>query len=194
MQKEEGRINNYKIKQVSSSPFSPSSSYQNNAALHDAANVSSDHIINLDQELTGEEWNRALQFFDHRRLITFGLLHGWIRRVHCFPLACDIMIENHLDEANFQSNNVDAHIVSTQEISCDFEDTQNSFEKVQRDQFQDKSTIDFKLADKVATAMDGTKCDDELCCIFSMSLDSLIDLVRSTGTKEVTTIYACSVK
>ena len=41
----------------------------------------------LEPILTPDEWREALNFFDHRRFITFGVIRGWIRRVHCFPLA-----------------------------------------------------------------------------------------------------------
>lgn len=31
------------------------------------------------------QWKRMFRRIDHRRLITFGLVHGWIRRIHCYP-------------------------------------------------------------------------------------------------------------
>jgi len=36
------------------------------------------------------EWKNVFDHFDHRRLITFGIIRGVIRRVHQYPLAYEI--------------------------------------------------------------------------------------------------------
>ena len=37
-----------------------------------------------------EAWIEAFEHFDHRRFVTFGVIHGLIRRVHSWPLAYDL--------------------------------------------------------------------------------------------------------
>ena len=44
-----------------------------------------------------------------------------------------------------------------------------------------KQEKNHKLAAKVATSMDGTRCDDEVCCMYQLSMTELVDLVSSIG-------------
>ncbi|KAL3817777.1 hypothetical protein ACHAXA_002421 [Cyclostephanos tholiformis] len=48
------------------------------------------------------DWKLAFDYFDHRRLITFGVVRGVVRRVHQFPLA--YAIETDIDEVASNSN------------------------------------------------------------------------------------------
>ena len=45
-----------------------------------SSNKSSDTVGSID-------WKEAFNFFDHRRFVTFGVIHGLIRRIHEFPIA-----------------------------------------------------------------------------------------------------------
>ena len=36
------------------------------------------------------DWGEVFNHFDHRRLVTFGVVHGLIRRVHIFPMAYEL--------------------------------------------------------------------------------------------------------
>lgn len=40
--------------------------------------------------LCSKDWKKAFDFFDHRRLVTFGMVHGLLKRLHCFPLAVPV--------------------------------------------------------------------------------------------------------
>lgn len=41
------------------------------------------------------EWKTAFEYFDHRRLITFGVIRGLIKRIHRYPLAYEIIGDKH---------------------------------------------------------------------------------------------------
>ena len=49
-----------------------------------------------------------------------------------------------------------------------------------------------KLAWRVAYAMDGTKCDDELCVTYQKSLPELVELVKKYTKREVVSLYSTS--
>jgi len=36
------------------------------------------------------DWKEVFEVFDHRRFVTFGVIHGLIQRVHQYPIACDL--------------------------------------------------------------------------------------------------------
>ena len=40
------------------------------------------------------DWKLAFDYFDHRRLVTFGVIGGFLRRIHQFPLAYVIKADN----------------------------------------------------------------------------------------------------
>ena len=47
-----------------------------------------------------------------------------------------------------------------------------------------------KLSSEIANAMDGTRCDDELCCMFQKNMEDLKKLVKENNKKEIISIYA----
>jgi hypothetical protein len=58
-----------------------------------------------EESTTNLDWAMALEWMDHRRLVTFGLIHGLIRRVHRFPVAHDVL---GLDEMSGDSSDNDS--------------------------------------------------------------------------------------
>ena len=46
------------------------------------------------------EWKTVFDYFDHRRLISFGIIRGLIKRVHQYPLAYEIADKNDDTEAD----------------------------------------------------------------------------------------------
>eukprot|EP00957_Ditylum_brightwellii_P121654 9277565-Ditylum_brightwellii.AAC.1 len=50
------------------------------------------------------------------------------------------------------------------------------------------------FARAVAESMDGTKCDDELSCMYQMSLPELIEVVQKIGKKSVMAISSTSIR
>jgi len=66
------------------------------------------------------DWGEAFEFFNHRRFVTFGVIHGLIRRVHEFPIAIDKNVGGDKDEIEDNMNNTDAS-----EDDEDVEDDEN---------------------------------------------------------------------
>ena len=173
--------NNSKDKSAESSPPPNKSSSSSSSPQTESHNA-------LERNLTPEEWKRALEFFDHRRFATFGVIHGWIRRVHCFPLAYDVFHNNYPKDGN-NDDTVNPDMLSSNN------ENGNGTVPPNNDNGTGAGTTanqNFKMAYEMASTMDGTKCDDELSCMFGMSLEKIIDLVKSTGTKDVAKIYSCS--
>jgi len=49
------------------------------------------------------------------------------------------------------------------------------------------------LSKKIASAMDGSRCDDELSCMFQKSINELRDLVKKYGNNEVISLYSTEI-
>jgi Nitrogen permease regulator 2 len=124
----------------------------------------------------GIDWNEAFEVLDHRRCITFGVVHGLLRRVHNFPLAIEEK-QGRINSEATQTNN--PKLVPMRERGISFRSTVS-------DNGQEGSLT---LASRIATMMDGSKCDDELVCEFERPLDELFELVEATG-KRVLSIYS----
>jgi len=109
-------------------------------------------------------WKRAFQLIDHRRLITFGLVHGLIQRVHNFPLLVDDLCEAQLHQ----------HEDLIQLPSLD---------RPRSHELEEKR----KVALRIASMMDGKHCDDELVCAFDLPLEEIYSLFEG---KRILSIYA----
>jgi len=188
----------------------------------------------LEPILTAEEWCQALAVFDHRRFITFGIIHGWIRRIHCFPFAYNIytttisrnttessdnhVYDNKLNKAEMSGYDPFLESKTSKQLSLltsslqamnapkreDLKNIRNktsdvnpliSTKEKETPMISPGSSAPFedpdrKLAYKIAEAMDGTKCDDELSCIFGMNMQQLVNIVKRAGTKDVAMIYS----
>ncbi|KAL3788158.1 hypothetical protein ACHAW5_006606 [Stephanodiscus triporus] len=66
------------------------------------------------------DWKLAFNYFDHRRLVTFGVVGGFLRRVHQFPLAYVIEADN--DEAVTSANRRKESIATNDGDSVNHED------------------------------------------------------------------------
>ncbi|KAL7473043.1 hypothetical protein ACHAXS_013456 [Conticribra weissflogii] len=209
------------------------------------------------------DWKKAFHCFDHRRLVTFGVLHGLIKRVHRFPLAYEVRpwSENSHEElspdggidhttsygdedimddmsADFLTGMLDMtespilssnnHILGTQSLQepetsslptvmdgnasvvlspslslspsiwargggahippPPLVDTEHLTNRL----FQHKQQLHAKkmLLEKIACSMDGTRCDDELSCMFQMPIEELVEKVKGTGRWDVISVYS----
>ena len=180
----------------------------------------------------GIDWNHVFDYFDHRRLVTFGLFRGLIRRVHQYPLACAIKIENEESSmsdavregkekdfdcdtdnmAGFELSAVAKEAASiagglTMEerslaTSCSASPLQSTSAAVSFNGRTDISVskaaqkeVDLRsrglLMARVAHAMDGTRCDDELSCMFDAPIEHLIEMLEDTGRWNVISVYSC---
>jgi hypothetical protein len=178
-------------------------------------------------------WKFCFESIEHRRFITFGIIHGIIRRVHCFPFAHDYNATSlaAVDEGNDDGNEAKSNgtknagvltcSVGTITTTKDVEDIMSShnknyydsdlatsipFTSLGDDQEDGITDVDcdaddcftnlneqdpmVDLANKVAESMDGTRCDDELTCMFSTSLPELVDMVDTFTDKTVSFVYS----
>jgi len=201
-------------------------------------------------------WKLAFDYFDHRRVITYGVVHGLIRRVHQYPLAYEIGTDG--DEANASCNeresvnsNVDKDDATDDFSNMDFSepymDEQEPYMDEQYHMPVEMSTIEeaaasaAKLAldersrstsysaspllqgisplpltsrddvilnqfaqkelhlrskklllERIALAMDGTRCDDELSCMFEVPIEKLVEMLQATGRWNVISLFSCT--
>ena len=168
------------------------------------------------------DWNEVFEYFDHRRLISFGIIHGLIKRVHEYPWAYDknsrendkiypdqsIVDDEYYTEAEGQTSQLRTPSISQHsERIYNKHSSARSASSIKEEGLNNSSTTHSKtefpsnqnpavlreLAPKVSESMDGTKCDDELCCLYRQPLDSLKELVTKYTNKSITSLYSsCS--
>jgi hypothetical protein len=124
------------------------------------------------------DWKEAFEVLDHRRCMTFGVVHGLLRRVHNFPLAIEAKQAGVNPEAT-QTNKPTYTSTGMRERGVAFRSTVSN----------NGLKVSFNLASRIAAMMDGSKSDDELVCEFERPLDELFELVEASG-KKVISIYA----
>lgn len=95
------------------------------------------------------DWKEVINFFDVRRLITFGIIHGLLHRIHDFPL-----------------------------VLSEDQDRQYKYDQAQIKQ--------------IVSSMDGTTCDDELCCTFQKSYREILYIAHEESGRDVMHIYSNS--
>ena len=175
------------------------------------------------------DWKRVFDYFDHRRLVTFGLFQGLIRRVHQYPLAYRIGTDN--DDANDcddrreekhgddTGNGVGLELSAVAEeaaliaagmtmdersmaTSCSASPLQSNIappsfsgkcetilnKASQKEVYLRSGNL---MLEKIALAMDGTRCDDELSCMFDLPIEKLIEMLQATGRWSVVSVYSC---
>jgi hypothetical protein len=114
------------------------------------------------------DWNDVFEWFDHRRFTSFGLVHGLLVRVHNYPY-----FPGSFPEANTRT----------------FDSNAARAEAKQKLKSEEKS---HELAHKVASLMDGVRCDDQLACMFERPFSELVDLVEQFSGKKIISVYAAA--
>ena len=112
------------------------------------------------------DWKGAFNQLDHRRVATFGVVHGLIRRVHNFPYA----VENNSNQKSLRALDSINNTPKTGSSSMSREGTHRKGDSTQCDNNE-------TLVSRVAKRMNGKICDDELVCQFDQVLEDLTDLV-----------------
>jgi nitrogen permease regulator 2-like protein len=128
------------------------------------------------------DWREAFNYFDHRRVVMFGVVHGLIRRVHSFPFAVGNFPDSHQKSLRAMHHDDTTPRAGT---SCLNRTTSHR----KSDATQDANDKEM-LAAKVASRMNGKVCDDELVCEFELALEELTDLVKSHRIKHVLPLYS----
>ena len=152
---------------------------------------------------TSIDWAAAFHRFDHRRFASFGVVHGLLVRVHNYPYFPGVFPE--IDAPFCDASSVKTPVARN---NAHEEDTSNGSDspaitpdqKSQRrsslgmrnseNGFENGTKASFLLARKVASLMDGTRCDDELVCQFEKPFKDLVELVEKYGKQKVVSVYA----
>ena len=200
------------------------------------------------------DWSEVFDHFDHRRLVTFGVVHGLMRRVHVWPVAYDLggrddddidhrSSEDVSPSGSFVDDLSDGPISSIRHpytvgsgyhlgrnargkaytsptlqpvpfsaaapsplatalkssmaplpamaplslgISAAMSDSDMATGPKAIKARQAKEQLK-RLSREIAEDMDGSRCDDELACMYEKPFDDLLDLVKDIG-KEVMTV------
>jgi hypothetical protein len=128
--------------------------------------------------LTSTVWRKMFHLVDHRRLVTFGVVHGLLRRVHNFPL---LLRTTPLDEwTHGEVGN------STGQLDHDirWKNPAGPQHHVKHEQQRRRQR---ELVRRAVQLLDGTHCDDELVCELEMPLFAIFDLVPG---EMITSIYS----
>jgi hypothetical protein len=140
---------------------------------------------------TGVDWRRVFRRIDHRRFASFGLIHGLIRRIHCYPMVEPGRPLDGDDEREMLTKSVlepeasgpaghgrepFARTASTGSHSRHHQPQQPLPPPEER-----------VTPGRVARLMDGRRCDDELVSTIGRPLEELLEMVRDRG---VTCVYA----
>jgi Nitrogen permease regulator 2 len=115
-------------------------------------------------------WNKMFRMIDHRRLVTFGLLHGLIRRVHNFLLLRD-------RQSFIDREGGDRYPVF---VSLDRMKVGQHSHMIQTDVQ--------RLMSKAATLLDGVHIDDEIVCSIEVPID---DIIAMFPENSVVSVLAC---
>lgn len=117
------------------------------------------------------DWNDFFKRFDHRRFLTFGVIHGLLKRIHNYPYFPGVFPERNVVAPNDASVKSDLrHNLKTEFV-------------------EEKSYV---LARKIASLMDGAHCDDELVCMFEKPFNQLVELVEKFGGRKIVSVFAPS--
>lgn len=212
-------------------------------ASSDGVRSNYQHGANGNNDETRIDWKMAFDYFDHRRLITVGVVRGLITRVHQYPLAYEV--EKDSNDANTsgtgRESTTSSHVVdddddfshmelSTEQhhVPIEMSTVAEAAAALARTSVDERSrktsfsaspllhsmspqpinSIDEMLLNKlaqkeillqarklllerIALAMDGTRCDDELSCMFEVPIEKLVEMLKETGRWDVISVYSC---
>lgn len=149
----------------------------------------------------GVNWDDFFKQIDHRRFLTFGLIHGLLERVHafpCFPYPFPDVPESRSASpasgsgdmgiyANTWSQGSMINPSTTASVTSGFAGNFGHKQSLKKRFLEQKA---HKFARNVAQMMDGRRCDDELACYFEKPYKKLTELVENYGERKVITFYA----
>jgi len=134
------------------------------------------------------------QLIEHRRLMSFGLVHGLVRRVHNFPIVANAnFTENERKviaasmESSEQLHSIPAVVYRDRSASREGRGhphhhhhhrvSSHHSQQLHHSQQPMSKESQQKMALMLAYMMDGRHCDDELVCRFEKPLPELFEMV-----------------
>jgi hypothetical protein len=141
---------------------------------------------------TNIKWRRVFRRIDHRRFASFGMVHGLIRRMHCYPMVEPSPFKEDEQEIRAaaaaaplkpEASGIAGHGREpyTRTASAGSHGRHNQ-QHQQLPQQEERLT-----PQRVARLMDGRRCDDELVSTIGRPLEELLDMVKD---RSVTCVYA----
>jgi hypothetical protein len=174
------------------------------------------------------DWKRVFDYFDHRRLITFGVVRGLIRRVHQYPLALVGTENDATDSGNEHESNsthgvnsddtdefdlppepfhmawAEAAAATTRNAMDDrsmatsysaspllqgiHPNSRGGLNKISQKKVHQRSKR--LMLERIASAFDGTRSDDELSCMFDAPIEKLIEMIEDGGRWNVISVFS----
>jgi hypothetical protein len=131
------------------------------------------------------DWKETFSMLDFRRFITFGVIHGLIHRVHEFPYILD----NGTQSYDINSNDHPSSMMESNDLKKKKRNNQSNL-SLRSDSAAKSSHSMLTLAKNIALAMDGTRCDDELACMFEREMKELKQIVKKYSNKEILSVYS----
>lgn len=114
-------------------------------------------------------WKKMFRTIDHRRLTTFGIVHGLIRRIHTYPML--------VGSTNRHQDVVDAPwMLSPQQ---DMSNVAGLVSQLRRREERKQ------LLERATLMLDGTHCDDDIVSSLDMSLKDVYELFPGRRIVEV---------
>ena len=140
-------------------------------------------------------WSQVFSKFDHRRFFTFGIIHGLLLRVHdypyfngTFPAKRETKIQyNHSSSSSLIVQQNSYSLNSASAMSSLAESIRKQKKIMKQEEVEEKR---FQIAKTASSMMDGTRCDDELACLFERSFQQLVDMVEKYSGEKVIHLYA----
>ncbi|KAG7344329.1 nitrogen permease regulator 2 [Nitzschia inconspicua] len=129
--------------------------------------------------LISSDWKSIFKDFDHRRFITFGIVHGLLIRIHSYPYFTG----SHFPEKRVFSK-------EPPYASMDSSAEPSSMRQPINFRYEMKEEKSFQLAKAAAAVMDGTRCDDEIACKFEMPVQKVTELVEKYSGKKVIYLFS----
>ena len=118
-------------------------------------------------------WKKIFRIIDHRRLITFGLIHGYIRRFHNHPLLVNRNV-NFMDDdpstPKYTNIQRQKSISSFDRIGRGSSHSSYSQHHIKSEQALRRT----QSKQQAASLMDGMHCDDEIVCAVAMPFDEVV--------------------
>ena len=145
------------------------------------------------------DWADAFNRFDHRRFASFGVVHGLLRRVHNYPYFPGVFPDPPPDASSSSPPTVTTTATFvTSNMGCEQEHSNNNSvqhtsdtsKQSKRESSRAKEMASYRLSRKVASLMDGTRCDDELVCKFEKPFQQLVGLVENYGRRKIVSVFA----
>ena len=124
----------------------------------------------------GGDWKEFFDRIDHRRFCTFGVLQGWIVRIHCYPCFPYPFPPLPTTTTNRSGSHYYTPLTTTTTTA------DNKYKTVNDNVTATvSSSNEYGLARMAASMMDGTRCDDELACALETPIAKLIKMVEKYG-------------